>query len=104
MSIKELPVIVEKTETGERQPGLIAAYKRGSPYKIVLSNIFGQRTYDYWHGDKRGFIGYVDTYRSWDSIKRSFEQAGGFPLYGGYKVYPIKTEVKPKSKFKEIEL
>lgn len=102
MSIKELPVIVEKTGTGERQPGLVVVYKRKSPYKMVLSNIFGPRNYDYWHGDKRGFIGYVDTYRSWDSIKRCFKEKGWFPLYGDYRVYPAKTEIK--SKFKEIEL
>lgn len=100
MSIKELPVIIEKDETGEKQPGLIVAYKRGSPYKIVLSNIFGQRRYDYWYGDKRGFISYSDTHRSWDSIKKHFKEQGWFSLYGNFRVYPAKA----KSKFKEIKL
>ena len=102
MSTKELSVIVEKTETGEKQKGIIVQYRSRSHYKVILSNIFGDRL-QWWSGDKRGFSGGLDISRSWKNIKTMFEVQGYFKAWCDYKIYPAQPE-KKKSTFKNIEL
>ena len=50
----ECPVIIENIITGERGKGIIIGYKKGSPYKVLLSNIPMK---SYWSRveDTRGF-------------------------------------------------